>query len=94
MHNQNNYELCIMNCIDASFFETEKSQSRKVARSQDSRFKVQSSKFKVQGSRFKAQKKISGFQILRFSDLKKSTLCCLLSVDFLLSLQFTYLHYI
>ena len=80
MHNQNNYELCIMNCIDASFFETEKSQSRKVARSQDSRFKVQSSKFKVQGSRFKAQ--------------KNSILCCLLSVDFLLSLQFTYLHYI
>ena len=45
MHNQNNYELCIMNCIDESFLETEKSQSRKVAR------------LKAQGSRFKAQKK-------------------------------------
>ena len=80
-----NYELCIMNCRDASFLETEKSQSRKVARSQDSKLKVQSSRFKVQSSKFKVQG----------SKLKKnSILCCLLSVDFLLSLQFTYLHYI
>ena len=43
-----NYELCIMNCRDASFLESEKSQGRKT---QGSKLKAQSSKFKVQGSK-------------------------------------------
>ena len=78
-----------MNCRDAFLFESEKSQSRKVARlkAQSSKLKVQSSRFKVQSSKFKAQGS-------RFKAQKNSILCCLLSVDFLLSLQFTYLHYI
>ena len=52
-----NYELCIMNCRDASFLESEKNLELQILRFSD--------------SQILSLKKISGFQIFRFSDLKK-----------------------
>ena len=69
-----NYELCIMNCRDASFLESEKSQGRKT---QGSRFKVQSSKKIL---------KFSDSQILRFKKIPPSVVCCLLTFYYLCSL--------
>ena len=69
-----NYELCIMNCRDASFLESEKSQG--------SRFKVQGSKLKKNSQVFR----FSDSQILRFKKIPSSVVCCLLTFYYLCSL--------
>ena len=70
-----NYELCIMNCRDASFLESEKNLELQILRFSDSQILS-----------FKKNLRFSDSQILSFKKIPLSVDCCLLTFYYLCSL--------